>query len=559
LSVTQNEGDPRAAEAGSPSRATRAKEEPRYVLITQCLQDDLFLNADCRLRLPEHEAARILYGGTFDGSSVEGARRQETIANGPLGSFLRHSIGARMETEDEDVPLLHVINIRDWHERGRQYDEERRTYGMHCEAGTQGAEYLRPLRDYLDPRSGNVGPRSSARTGDERAIDIFRRGRLRMYHIRSDSVFDFGAGTHSELEHCLDFLFYKTTEEIERTRRLPLHGERRGEEPKSPVWLYVAVIGVYTDIKIQTLLMGLRSQYLISNLAVSDALTGSPSLDRHIGALDFGVKVLRVEVIHYLNNLLRFLGLPPDIEKDHELVGATSFADFETYHQDKQRVLAHREQVLNEYLCLSRDRAFRMFRRVEDANRILTLAGTAFLVIAIGGAAYETVRVMITRGTLAFEWFAMMGGAGVLGLLQLVGAFFTKAHESLPRSLANLVKMRLILENHSLKAALARFHLTTPETLRRDVNEVPTQRQISILDQQLVVLEKMDKSTYAALRELGLTPASAAQPNGSAGDADEQAGFTIPAPAVQDPGASAPTPACALPTEAEAGKGAPPP
>src|SRR5207247_7279340 len=62
--------------------------------------------------------------------------------------------------------------------------------------------------------------------------------------------------------------------------------------------LYVAVIGVYTDIKVQLLLAGLRSRYELENLAVSDTLTGSRSLERHLRELDFADKPLNAEATH---------------------------------------------------------------------------------------------------------------------------------------------------------------------------------------------------------------------------------------------------------------------
>ena len=36
--------------------------EPRYVLVTQCLQNDFFLNRECRLFLPDHAARAMLLG-----------------------------------------------------------------------------------------------------------------------------------------------------------------------------------------------------------------------------------------------------------------------------------------------------------------------------------------------------------------------------------------------------------------------------------------------------------------------------------------------------------------
>src|SRR5438034_622980 len=67
--------------------------------------------------------------------------------------------------------------------------------------------------------------------------------------------------------------------------------------------IYIAVIGVYTDLKVLTLLAGLRTRYNVPNLAVSDTLTASPTLERHLAGLDFAAKLLGVEVIHGVNDL----------------------------------------------------------------------------------------------------------------------------------------------------------------------------------------------------------------------------------------------------------------
>ena len=44
------------------------------------------------------------------------------------------------------------------------------------------------------------------------------------------------------------------------------------------------------------------------NLAVSDTFTASPTLERHLAGLDYAAKVLDVEVVHGINDLVGFLG-----------------------------------------------------------------------------------------------------------------------------------------------------------------------------------------------------------------------------------------------------------
>ena len=44
------------------SAADSRSDAPRYVLITQCLQNDFFLNAECRLKLPDTIVPQMLLG-----------------------------------------------------------------------------------------------------------------------------------------------------------------------------------------------------------------------------------------------------------------------------------------------------------------------------------------------------------------------------------------------------------------------------------------------------------------------------------------------------------------
>src|SRR5436190_22408426 len=87
---------------------------PRYVLITECLQNDFLLNAQCRLALPEAVVRSVLLGR--DGARVsasDGIRRfpANAVAEGPVGRLLDDTIGSRMRRE-ESRGVLHVINVR---------------------------------------------------------------------------------------------------------------------------------------------------------------------------------------------------------------------------------------------------------------------------------------------------------------------------------------------------------------------------------------------------------------------------------------------------------------
>jgi hypothetical protein len=479
----------------------------RYVLITQCLQNDFFLNDGCRLKLPETIVPQMLVGNRdFDlrvGGNGPNNGRAEVIRNGPLGIFLAATVGRAFETDS----TLHVINIRDWHGPGRAYDSERRAYGAHCERGTWGVGYLEGAERWLDP----------TRTSD--VADYAEKGGARIYHLRSDSLFDFKprielrTGTRkfraSELEDILDVLVQGSDRHLEDLRTVLREGAFGSinslarevdsrDKPQTEASVYIAVIGVWTDIKVQTLLVGLRTRYDLPNLGISDTFTASATLERHLAGLDYAAKVLDVEVIHGVNDLVRFLGLPPPLENEADVVARMSFARYRSYFQDKQNVLAFQEEKLRQYLALTERRSLDVYERIKRTNTFLILFGCAFLV--------TTLAFAILNGIWPskFEWqiVAITGG---IGLLQLVTAFISKPIRDLQRNLTNLAVFKMILESHSLKTALARFHLTTPHTLRdlqTDKEKGLAVAQVDVLKQELLAIQEFDSADFGDLANL---------------------------------------------------------
>jgi len=494
----------------------------RYILITQCLQNDFFLNRECKLRLPDYEVKKMLMGGKSS-PDLEGKPGGSRVqlgsgypAKGPLGLFLEAVIGRRRRGKD-GRGTLHVINIRDWHEPGASYDQERCRYGSHCEARTWGADYIEGLGKYLDPAGKKKSTPSSAEG------QFFEEGSVRIYHVHSDSVFDFkprskGDGSRpgkgkflaSELENILDVIVLGSPKQVTELTRilrpaaspdgpgktLDELAEEVNATPQSPARVYLAVIGVYTDIKVKTLLMGLRSRYDIPSLSVSDTLTASPSLERHLGALDFAQKVLIVEVIHGLNNLIRFLGGTPSINNELEIVAADRFSDYVSYFQDKQNVLVYQAAKLQEYVHLTQRRAEDVYRTVKRANQFLIWWGSGFLLLTAVGAILSAVWPD------RFDWKLPLVTGG-LSLLQLVSAFFWRPMADLQKNLTNLATFRMILESHSLKTALARFHLTTPQTLRDDIDSEAATKQVQALEAQIEAIKKIEECDYQALKGLG--------------------------------------------------------
>jgi hypothetical protein len=514
--------------------AVDRSQDARFVLITQCIQNDFFLNGDCRLRLPDTIVPQMLLGNDdFDlhaAGNQPDARRADAIAGGPFGIFLQAAVGRRLE--DDSLAALHVINIRDWHIPGEGYDVERRAYGSHCESGTWGVRYVEGLDRYLDP------------TGSAETSDYAESGRVRFYHLRSDSVFDFKPRAEtrgerrkfraSQLEDVLDLVVQGSDDDVREARRLlsagtfeDIHDLARtidsGEKPRTSRPVYVAVVGVYTDIKVQTLLVGLRTQYELTNLAVSDTFTASQTLERHLAGLDYASKVLGVEVVHGINDLVGFLGLPAALEDETEVVTRSSFARYRSYFQDKQNVLAFQDEKLRQYLALTERRSLEVYERIKRTNTFLIFFGSAFLVVTL------VLAVLNAFGLVSWQIAAVTGG---IGLAQLVSAFISKPIRDLQQNLTNLAVFKMILESHSLKTALARFHLTTPQTLRELQTEEEAKlaaAQVAILQQQVKAIQEFDSADFADLARLAL----------AVGDAG-----------VSVDGAAAATNGAAVPTEA---------
>jgi hypothetical protein len=512
---------------------------PRFILLTQCLQNDFFLNTECRLRLPDRAVDAMLLGNR-DGDlrrarNRNDSRRSELIRNGSLGAFLDAAVGRRLDGRSGGGGVLHLVNVRDWHQSGPTYDDERRRYGAHCEAGTWGAEYLDGLDGFLDP------------SGDALYTE---RGDVRVYHIRSDSLFDFKPHSNdldtvrrkyrsSELEDLLDVLVQGTDEHVQEMQQLlaasrdlaSIHDLARKIDAAEPspgiAPAYVAVLGVYTDLKVQTLLVALRTQYDLPNLAVSDTYTASASLERHLAGLDYAAKVLRAEVVHGINDLVRFLGGTPPLEDESELVGRMSFARYESFFQDKQNVLAYQDEKLRQYVLLTERRSVEIYERIKRANTFLILFGLTFL------GATLVLSILSAVWPDRFDWkpAAITGG---VGLLQIASAFVSGPVRQLQQNLTNLAMFKMIIESHSLKTAFARFHLTTPQALREfsSAHEAEAAgRQIGALAEQLRVMQEMDDADFDGLARLAL-PVQAETTNGAA-----------PAEPVQ------PTPATAAPVE----------
>jgi hypothetical protein len=278
----------------------------------------------------------------------------------------------------------------------------------------------------------------------------------------------------------------------------------------APAPVYVAVLGVYTDIKIQLLVGGLRTRYLLPNLALSDTFTASPSLERHLAGLDFSSKVFGLEIVHGVDHLVRFLGGSPH-DADDDLVGSAPFSKYQTYLRDKQEVLAYRSEQMQEYALMTERRTARLYRTIQLSNQFLLVSGCLFLI-----ATFVLIIARIFAPDQVGLGLPVVTGG--VGLVQVVALLFTGPMERLQRNLTNLTTLRMILDSHSLKMAFTRYYVTNPQALREIDNawvEERAKRQVAILREVLEAIERIDKVDFMALGRLGFDTESPASSNGN--------------------------------------------
>jgi hypothetical protein len=431
------------------------------------------------------------------------------LQSGPLGLFLNGTIERRRRGEDGDG-VLHVINVRDWRIPNDSYDGERRVHGRHGERGTWGAAYLEGLERYLDPGGAQLSEEAR----------YFEEGSVRIHHVHTDSFFDFRPRSEhlsfdrkfqkSAIEVLLDVILQGSDEDLEKMRALLAVDGRPAalwelsreidldEQIRFPGRVYLAVIGVPTDIKVATFLNGLHTIYHLPNVAVSDTLTASSEYELHVAALNFADKVLGVEVSHGINDLVSFLGGSVALESENEIVATPSFEIYRSYVRNRQDVFAYETAKLRDYLNLTERRAVDVYETVKRSNRFLLLWGggflTATLVLSIA-AAVAPERI---------DWRVPAITAGV-SLAQFVGAFFSQPVAELQQNLSNFAVFKMIVESHSLKTAFARFQLTTKELLSPATEREHrlAERQIETLRDQLKVIENIDREDLNVLLRLG--------------------------------------------------------
>jgi nicotinamidase-related amidase len=486
-----------------------------FILITQCLQNGFFLSDDGRLALPRDVVARMLVGrdqvhedviGTDKPKNRRSIKRKDLEA-GPLYSFLRAIV------EADNVPSnVHVVNIRDWHAPSDNYDHERSAYGIHCEAGTWDAEYLQGFESVLAPwmkyKPNGTFEVDEAIQRQAQSVSGYaytrKNDKVTFYDVRSDSVFDFR--TPSSLELRLDTLkalyeneFGVTEEQLlveyeksepDASKRTQAHfiawlEKALGDEArihrtvlskvldnlivKAKGRVYVVVIGVYTDIKVKTLVMGLRSRYPnINGLVVSDVLTASPSYERHMEALDYFDKVLSVEVVHSLRELVHVLEPFSQDTMDADLIrNQLNFNDYKTFFRDKQAILSDQNTRLLQYIELTSRRSKDVYETITKTNEWLIFMGKVFLWVTLGLGVLKFLAPamsLVSGVSLDFPLEVVLVTGG-LSVSQLLVSFFGVPQAALRNNINSLVRLRNYLETYSTVTSLLRFYMTKLESL----------------------------------------------------------------------------------------------
>lgn len=444
-------------------KAEQRSNSDRYILITQCLQNDFLKNKDCRLCIDNEESRRLLYGENSDETSK--------VENGPLYCFLKNTVG-----EIKNRGNLYVIHIRDHHEsKNDNYQHEMMKYGRHCEIGTEGWEFL----------NDEFKPFFKLDNSDKNGDEFEASPKDRIFEVKSTSIYDFKPekpGDEARLEKILNYLIVENPE---------------------PANVYVLVIGVYTDIKVKLLLTDLRTRYPLNNInvAVASSLTASRSIERHIGALDFMKKVLDVEILHKIPDLLTFLG-----EKSSKVLsrckncneGDDFYKEYGEYELDKQKILDYERRKRIQFTQNVEKKAEKLYKSVYRINRVLALIGVLFLLAPI-------VKLIFTiSGTISHEPTndIIFGGIG-LGAFMII--FFSKRMSILQKNLTNFAQFTMILDSHSLKTAIARHHLTRPIQLKNvtGMKDIENQEKaVSLLKQNLDAIGIIDKRTNQLLYSL---------------------------------------------------------
>lgn len=479
--------------------------ETIHILITQCLQNAFFLAEKGRLCLPELTVKQMLVGTNSDteDTSPDPNRRiypKDKLQKGPLYTFLDTLISNVSKDRE-----LYVLHLRDWHTPSPRYDAERRLYGGHCEAGTWEAEPLAGYEKFLMPWGNDNDQAQSAQSLKGYRQTNENGGKIIYYDVRSDSVFDFKEPVASELYDVYQRALAQRREQGDRAAKIDVDEQcgdyyadtfleaildqvikdkqRKNRRAGRETLVYVTVIGVYTDIKIRTLINGLRTRYETDGLLVSDVLTASPDIERSLAAYDFFDKVLNVEVVHSLTELLRPMLPNQDVMVDESIIkGLPNFRDYKTFFLDKQTVLASQDNKLLDYLELTQKRSGEVYTQIYKANWWLLWMGRLFLSVAL---LLVVLQVGVKEVVIPTEVWVLTGG---LSIAQLLTSFFLIPMAQMRNNVNALVRLQNYLETYSTISSLLRFHMTRANQLNPQDTARSTE-ELTLVEKQMTIIQ----------------------------------------------------------------------
>jgi hypothetical protein len=226
-----------------------------------------------------------------------------------------------------------------------------------------------------------------------------------------------------------------------------------------------------------------------------DSLTASPTLDRHLGALDFAQNVLGIEVMHGVADLARFLGSDPGADEQLESSASeVAFAHYAQYFRDKQSIVSYEDAQLRSYR--------QMAGRLRETVLLVKLTNTFLIgsgILTVGSTVVLAIFAAIDPSRLPIALPAAILG---VSLVQLITIFLNRPAQALTGLLGREAVFRMVLESRSLRMALLRYHLTTPTALRGDTN---ASEQTRVLREQLHLVTEFDKVDFDQFDRLGDT------------------------------------------------------
>jgi hypothetical protein len=198
--------------------------------------------------------------------------------------------------------------------------------------------------------------------------------------------------------------------------------------------------------------------------------------------------------MHGVADLARYLGSDPG--EDEELESSASevaFADYAQYFQAKQSIISYEDTQLRSYRQQITGRLRRTVQLVNFTSQFLIGCG----VLTLGSSVVLAVVAAVHRGRIPIALPAVLLG---LSVVQLVSVFFNRPAQDLTRMLSREAVFRMLLESRSLRLALARHHLTTPEALRGDAR---AGSQAKVVRDQLKLLIELDQVDFDRFDRFG--------------------------------------------------------